>query len=86
VLLDPIAAEVPQGKGTWKWGGVYGHHWYVDPVNRLVVVALTNTAVEGMAGRFVADLMDAVYGSVPTSIPDVPSRTQTDAGRTVDER
>jgi CubicO group peptidase (beta-lactamase class C family) len=61
VLMDPQLASVPQGAGTWKWGGVYGHHWYVDPAKRLTVVALTNTAVEGLFGRFVTDLMDAVY-------------------------
>jgi CubicO group peptidase (beta-lactamase class C family) len=63
VLMDPELAEVPQAKGTWKWGGVYGHHWYVDPENRLSVVALTNTALEGMAGGFVTKLMYAVYGA-----------------------
>jgi len=61
VLMSPELAGVPQAEGTWKWGGVYGHHWYVDPANRLTVVALTNTAVEGMLGRFADDLMTAVY-------------------------
>jgi CubicO group peptidase (beta-lactamase class C family) len=62
VLMDPAMAEVPCAAGAWKWGGVYGHHWYVDPANRLTVVALSNTALEGMAGRFVGELMAAVYG------------------------
>lgn len=62
VLMDPALANVPQAEGTWKWGGVYGHHWYVDGHNRLCVVAMTNTACEGMSGRFVHDLMRAVYG------------------------
>lgn len=64
VLLDPRLAGVPQAAGTWKWGGVYGHHWYVDPKNRLTVVSLTNTAIEGMVGTFVTDLMSAVYGAL----------------------
>jgi CubicO group peptidase (beta-lactamase class C family) len=62
VLMESVAAGTPQAAGTWQWGGVYGHHWYVDPVNRLTVIALTNTALEGMAGGFVAELMEAVYG------------------------
>jgi CubicO group peptidase (beta-lactamase class C family) len=62
VLMDSAQAGTPQGTGTWQWGGVYGHHWYVDPVNRLTVVAMTNTALEGFNGRFVGDLMKAVYG------------------------
>ncbi len=63
VLMDPQLAEVPQSAGTWKWGGVYGHHWYVDPQLKLTVAVLTNTTVEGMAGDFVAALRDAVYGT-----------------------
>jgi CubicO group peptidase (beta-lactamase class C family) len=62
VLIDRALAGTPQAAGTWNWGGAYGHHWYVDPVNRLTVIALTNTALEGMAGGFVGDLMEAVYG------------------------
>ncbi|MDR3435726.1 serine hydrolase domain-containing protein [Telmatospirillum sp.] len=66
VLIDPELAGIPQAKGTWKWGGVYGHHWYVDPVHRLTVVAMTNTAVEGMTGIFPDALMRAVYGASAT--------------------
>jgi CubicO group peptidase (beta-lactamase class C family) len=62
VLMDSALAGTPQATGTWNWGGVYGHHWYVDPVNRLTVVAMTNTALEGMIGGFVGELMEAVYG------------------------
>lgn len=62
VLMDPLLAVVPQSAGTWKWGGVYGHHWYVDPSRRLTVAALSNTTAEGMMGDFVADLRNAVYG------------------------
>jgi CubicO group peptidase (beta-lactamase class C family) len=63
VLMDPNLANLPCPRGTWKWGGVYGHHWYVDPENRLSVVALTNTTIEGMAGGFVGQLMGAIYNS-----------------------
>lgn len=66
VLIDRQLAGVPQGVGTWKWGGVYGHHWFVDPVSQLTVAALTNTAVEGLFGRFVPELMTAVYGVPPS--------------------
>jgi CubicO group peptidase (beta-lactamase class C family) len=60
--MDSKLAGTPQAAGTWNWGGAYGHHWYVDPVNRLTVVAMTNTALEGMVGVFVGELMEAVYG------------------------
>jgi CubicO group peptidase (beta-lactamase class C family) len=60
--MDSALAGTPQAVGTWNWGGVYGHHWYVDPVNRLTVIATTNTTLEGMLGKFVGELREAVYG------------------------
>lgn len=65
VVVDPIAAQTPQSAGTWQWGGVYGHSWFVDPKRRITVVAFTNTALEGMWGRFTTDLRDAVYSDLP---------------------
>lgn len=61
VLLDPALANTPQSEGTWRWGGVYGHTWFVDPARGLTVVAMSNTAVEGMAGQYTIDLRDAIY-------------------------
>ena len=63
VLRDPAAAGTPQAPGTWSWGGVYGHNWYVDPARRLSVVVLTNTAVAGMTGAFPEALRAAVYAA-----------------------
>ncbi|MDK4739164.1 serine hydrolase [Rhizobium sp. CNPSo 3464] len=63
VVTDPVAAQAPFSKGTIKWGGVYGHSWFVDPEKRITVVALTNTALEGMWGQFTIDLRDAVYAA-----------------------
>ncbi|MDL2404567.1 serine hydrolase domain-containing protein [Rhizobium calliandrae] len=64
VVIDPIAAQAPFSKGTIKWGGVYGHSWFVDPQQKLTVVALTNTAIEGMWGQFTIDLRDAIYAAL----------------------
>lgn len=66
ILRDARAAGVAESVGTWRWGGAYGHSWFVDPVRRLSVVALTNTAFEGMsnAGRFPADLSQAIYAGL----------------------
>ncbi|ACA21070.1 beta-lactamase [Methylobacterium sp. 4-46] len=62
VLRDPRAAGVAETPGTWRWGGVYGHSWLVDPARGLTLVALTNTALEGMwsSGRFALDLGRAI--------------------------
>ena len=62
VLVDPESAQSPQSAGTLSWGGVYGHSWFIDPARQLTVVALTNTAIVGMTGRFTTDVQDAVYG------------------------
>jgi CubicO group peptidase (beta-lactamase class C family) len=62
VLVDPTAADTPQAPGTLQWNGASGHKWFIDPANELTVVALTNTAFEGMVGRFPADVRNAVYG------------------------
>nr|WKF60143.1 Esterase EstB [Paraburkholderia busanensis] len=62
VLRDPVRASSPESVGTWRWGGAYGHSWFVDRVRGLSVVAFTNTLYEGMSGTFVAQLRDAVYG------------------------
>ncbi len=61
LVVDPVAAKTPQSVGTMYWGGVYGHSWFVDPARKITVVALTNTAPDGMAGKFPDGLRDAVY-------------------------
>ncbi|MFJ5480729.1 serine hydrolase domain-containing protein [Pectobacterium carotovorum] len=64
VLRDPQLAESPESSGTWRWGGAYGHSWFVDRTQGLSVVAFTNTMYEGMSGSFVTELRDAVYGEL----------------------
>ena len=63
VVVDPGAAQTPQSSGSWMWGGVYGHTWFVDPARKLTVVLLTNTALEGLTGKLTTDVRDAVYQS-----------------------
>lgn len=64
VLRDPALAASPESAGTWRWGGAYGHSWFVDRAQGLSVVAFSNTLYEGMSGRFVTDLRDAIYGAL----------------------
>jgi CubicO group peptidase (beta-lactamase class C family) len=68
LLVDPAAAQTPQSRGTFAWGGVWGHAWFVDPVRRLSVVSLSNTALEGMMGRYARDLRDAIYADMTASV------------------
>jgi CubicO group peptidase (beta-lactamase class C family) len=65
LVVDPAAVKTPQAAGTLYWGGVYGHSWFVDPTRKITVVALTNTALEGMSGKFPGALRDAVYEGSP---------------------
>ncbi len=62
VLVDPGPTATPRAAGTLQWGGAYGHSWFIDRANELSVVALTNTAFEGMAGAFPVDIRNAIYG------------------------
>jgi CubicO group peptidase (beta-lactamase class C family) len=64
VLRDPRAAASPESPGTWRWGGVYGHSWFVDRARGLTVLSLSNTLYEGMNGQYTVDLRDAVYGAL----------------------
>ena len=63
VLVDPKATGTPQARGTLQWNGAHGHKWFIDPANDVTVVALTNTAFEGMIGRFTVDIRNAIYGA-----------------------
>ncbi|KRE41795.1 serine hydrolase domain-containing protein [Paenibacillus sp. Soil522] len=64
LLKDPVAANTPESAGTWRMGGTYGHSWFVDPKEELSVVAFTNTALEGMSGRFTTEICEAVYAGI----------------------
>lgn len=61
ILDDPLAAGQPQGVGTWSWCGLYGSHYWVDPVAEVSLVVLTNTAVAGAWGGLADALVEAVY-------------------------
>ncbi|MXN17399.1 serine hydrolase [Pseudooceanicola sp. GBMRC 2024] len=60
LVRDPARAETALPAGALQWGGVYGHNWVMHPASGLVAVALTNTAYEGMSGRFVTDVQAAL--------------------------
>lgn len=66
ILRDATVAGVTEPSGSWRWGGAYGHSWFVDPGRGLTLVAFTNTALEGMSngGRFSTDLSRALYAAI----------------------
>jgi len=61
VVTDPDHSDLPLARGALQWGGVYGHSWFVDRERKLTVVALTNTALEGLFGAFPLDIGKAIY-------------------------
>ncbi|HXQ46561.1 MAG TPA: serine hydrolase domain-containing protein, partial [Caulobacteraceae bacterium] len=60
-IVTDAALGAPQSLGTWRWGGVYGNSWFVDPARALSVVVITNTAIAGMTGPFPDAVRDAIY-------------------------
>ena len=63
-LDDPVLAQSPAGRGTNRWGGIYGHNWFIDPINALSVVSMSNTGLEGCDGPFKDQVRDAVYAGL----------------------
>lgn len=61
-LNDPEAARSPAPRGTVRWGGIYGHNWFIDPHNGLSVLSMTNTGLEGSDGAYRDEVCNAVYG------------------------
>ena len=61
LLTDPDSAGSPASRGTVRWGGIYGNHWFADPLAKLALVAFTNTAFEGSDGPFRNEIRDALY-------------------------
>jgi len=41
VLVDPVAAGTPVSPGTWTWGGAASTTFFVDPVEEIVGILLT---------------------------------------------
>ena len=61
VITDPLAAGRPQAAGSIRWGGVYGHDWFVDIANGITAVIMTNTAVGGNKGPYPEAIRNAIY-------------------------
>ena len=60
-LDDPQAAQSPAPRGTARWGGIYGHNWFIDPTNGLSVLSMSNTGLEGSDGAYRYEVRNAVY-------------------------
>jgi len=61
-VLKKPAPNMPWAAGTFEWGGVWGHNFWVDPSAKLTTIIFTNTAIAGMIGEFPDAVRDAIYG------------------------
>ncbi len=61
VIVDPAAANRPQAPGSIRWGGIYGHDWFIDPQNGMTAIMMTNTSTEGCLGEHPKKIARAIY-------------------------
>ena len=40
IVMDPTAANTPEGRNPFYWGGAYGTWFWIDPTNDVVVVGM----------------------------------------------
>jgi CubicO group peptidase (beta-lactamase class C family) len=40
VVMDPAAANTPEGRNSFYWGGAFGTWFWIDPTNDLIVVGM----------------------------------------------
>lgn len=62
VVTDAAAANTRQPVGTYSWGGIYGTGFWVDPVNNIAIVVMTQTGVNG--GMVAGEVREAVYAAM----------------------
>jgi len=63
-LGDPKLAGSPATRGTNRWGGIYGHNWFIDPARGLTVLSMSNTGLEGSDGTYREEVRNAVYAAL----------------------
>ena len=59
--VDPARAGHDWPAGTVNWGGIYGHIWSIDPVQRISAVSLSNTAFYGGEKAYPQALRRAIH-------------------------
>ena len=40
IVMDPAAANTPEGRNSFYWGGAFGTWFWIDPTNDVVVVGM----------------------------------------------
>ncbi len=63
VTVDPVRAQVPSSAGEFGWGGLASTAFWVDPVEDLVVIFMTQL-VPSSVFNFRGQLKSVVYGAI----------------------
>ena len=63
VTQDPVRAQVPSSVGEFGWGGMASTTFWIDPVEEMTVVFLTQLTPSTMF-NFRGQLKSIVYGAI----------------------
>ena len=67
IRTDPITSYAPGSIGSFRWSGVWGTYFWVDPAEKLAVVQMIQAA-PGAAGEAFSAIRRLAYGAL--AIPD----------------
>jgi CubicO group peptidase (beta-lactamase class C family) len=62
VVNDPVARNTFLSEGSFGWSGAFGTHFWVDPKEKLIAIAMTQTSNQEFLRDFENMVMQAVVG------------------------
>jgi CubicO group peptidase (beta-lactamase class C family) len=65
VVTDPATRNTFLSEGSYGWSGAFGTHFWVDPKEKLIAIALTQTSSQEFLRDFENMVMQAVVGGTP---------------------
>jgi CubicO group peptidase (beta-lactamase class C family) len=68
VVNDPVARNSFLSEGSFGWSGAFGTHFWVDPKEHLVAIAMTQTSNQEFLRDFENMVMQAVVGGRPAPV------------------
>lgn len=72
VVMTPEAAQMPYGLGTYYWGGALGTWFWIDPLNELVVVGMSQNLRDVRGSR--PDLRGLTAGTIYPVLDQIGSQ------------
>jgi CubicO group peptidase (beta-lactamase class C family) len=64
VINDPVARNTFLSEGSFGWSGLFGTHFWVDPEEKLIAIALTQTSNREFLSDFENMVMQSVVADV----------------------